>query len=320
MSERVRLPANLLPQESIYLPVTRGRLGALSPRGKTGTYALLIVVGVIAALFWQHTLALVSEVWFWVAVSAAVLWWLVSRVRAMHAMVKENQDAITLLEGSRLEEGARRLDVLCRKSSWVPNFHAFFVYNRGVGYLREGQPNRALSLFAAALDSGWFEVESNSFYVYYPQLLNGIATCYAIIGDIAAAERWQGLAHDAITTERLGMLVPLDTLVGIRCGRYEIVVSDAEANWESAEAALPAPGLKCLRILCAFSLSQVNQNNVHDDRIRRFLDGAYPFRVGQFDWMAVNWPELKVFLQYHDFSLPALAAASSEIRPQAMKK
>jgi hypothetical protein len=310
MSDHPRLSEDLLPRENFYKPKRRG---SFAPSGKTVGWFTFAVIAFFVLGIMRVNIS--TEHWY---VLAAVLfvWYLgkfILRNRRLHRIVQENQDAVALLESSQLDEGARRLDQMCQKPT-MPQFHAFLVFNRGVGYLRQCNPDRALSLFAAVLNCGWLEVQNNSFFVYYPLLLNGIATTYAIKGDIPSAEHWQGIAHDHITPERIGTLLPMDTLIGIRNGRYEIVVSDAEKNWENAESNQPAGQMKNLRILCAFALSYVNHNNVQDEKIREFLDGARPFRMGQFDYLAVNWPELKAFLQYHGFSTPVTVNSEAVIK------
>ena len=306
MSDNPRLPEELLPSERFYRPERRG---GVAPSGKTVALIVCFVVGIFALGLMRINIP--GDAWYigGAVVIVGVLIQFILRNRRLHTIIQENQDAVALLESSQLDEGARRLDALCKKSTF-PQFHAFLVFNRGVGYLRQGQPDRGLSLFAAVLNSGWFESRSNSFFTYYPLLLNGIAIAYAIKGDIPSAEHWQGMAHDHITHERLGTLLPMDTMIGIRNERYEIVVSDAEKNWENAESNLPAGQMKNLRILCAFALSRQNHNNVHDQKMRRYLDGAWPFRTGQFDYIAVKWPELQAFLQYHGFSTPASVTTS----------
>jgi hypothetical protein len=310
MSDHPRLPDDLLPGEHFYKPQRRG---SFAPSGKVvGWITFLVITLFVLGLF---RVSITSEHWYALAALLFVgfLIKVIIRNRNMHRIVQENQNAVALLESSQLDEGARRLDEMCRKPT-LPQFHAFLVFNRGVGFLKQGNPERALSLFAAVLNCGWLEIQNNSFFVYYPLLLNGIATSYAIKGDIPTAEHWQGIAHDHITPERMGTLLCMDTLIGIRNQRYEIVVSDAEKGWENAESNLPAGQMKNLRILCAFALSHVNHNNVHDEKIRQFLDGARPFRMGQFDYLTVNWPELKAFLQFHGFSMPVMVSPVSVIK------
>jgi hypothetical protein len=128
-------------------------------------------------------------------------------------------------------------------------------------------------------------------------LLGSIATAYTAKGEVETAEHWQGLAHDYSTPASAGLLLPMDVYLGVCFGRNEVVVKDAVEHWTDAAACLPGVHMQAVRVLCAFALSQKNPNNVRDAEIRRFLDGAWPCQPGQFDYLAVKWPELRTFLE-----------------------
>ncbi|MCY3021875.1 MAG: hypothetical protein NTW87_22930 [Planctomycetota bacterium] len=224
---------------------------------------------------------------------------------------------MALIETGDTAEAGRRLDVLCQSLPAESPYHALFVYNRGLALLRAGKQDHALSLFAAVLDSGCFENPRSSLYAFYPLLLNGLAAAYAIKGDVATAEHWQGLAHDHITPERSGMLLLNDTYIGIRAGRCAVVVKDAEASWAKAEGCLPGAQMQALRVLCAFALATTNPNGVNDAKIRQFLEAVQPCRPAQFDHLVINWPQLRDFLAEHGFaaaSQAGTAAAAEQAR------
>lgn len=302
MSEEVRLPPGLLPREKHYRPQRPGRTSA----------AIVLLAAIVAAYLVCWVL---GHLWLWWAMNVEP-WYVVSAVAACYvgralwhivrtqAVVTENYDAAALLETGKAAEAGAKLDDLCRRAVRNPPVHAMVVYNRGVAYLRAGQSDRALSLFAAVLDCGVFEKSNSSLHAFYSVLLTQVAAASALQGETETAERWQGLAHDHVTAARAGFLLPVDVILGIRTGRNEVVVRDAEADWATT-GCLPGREVQSLRILCAFGLSQKNHNGIHDERIRKFLDGAWPCSPGQFDYLAVNWPELRAFLEHSELSAKA---------------
>jgi len=300
MSEEPRLPAGLLPPEKHYQAHHKNRWGS---------FALIFVVFLVVCFVWRLTWrtgggpSLESVLVFFAAAVALLaigraLW----LARSLRSASKELIDAVALLESGRAAQAEPILDALCVRVPVRSPYHALFVFHRGVAFLRAGKPDRALSLFASVLDAGSFANPKRSLHVYYPSLLGGIAAAYAMKGDTETAERWQGMAHDHVTQARAGLLLPLDVYLGIRAGRNEIVVRDAEAMWADASGCLTGSQMQALRLICAFGLSCVNYNGIYDDKIRWFLDGARPCRPGQFDYLGLKWPELRAFLEANDFS------------------
>jgi hypothetical protein len=47
-------------------------------------------------------------------------------------------------------------------------------------------------------------------------------------------------------------------------------------------------------VLWAFALEQLPPEERGDQR--RLIDGVFPFRAGEFDYLTLRWPELRVFL------------------------
>lgn len=300
MSDEINLPGGLLPRERHYQVQCKSRL---EPFFFIATLSLTVYF--VWWLTWRVGTRLVSppgieDIFAVVALLAIGRTWWVNRIVVSALM--EYCDAVALLECGRIAEAESKLEALCRRVSRRSPYHALFVLYRGLAFLRAGKPDRALTLFAAVLDGGSFEKPRHSFHIYYPVLLTAIALAHAVKGDTETAERWQGLAHDQVTPARAGLLLPLDLYLGIRAGRYEIVVKDAEAIWADAAGCLPGSQIQALRVLCAFGLSCANRNGTYDDRIRCFLDGARPCRPGQLDYLALKWPELRAFLEANDLS------------------
>jgi hypothetical protein len=100
-------------------------------------------------------------------------------------------------------------------------------------------------------------------------------------------------------------LLAVDTYIGVRRERYEVMLKDAEQLWTAAEGLVPASSMRGLRLLCAFAHSCLNADGSRTETIRRLIDGATPFREGEFDHLAAKWPEFEVFLVKNGFSKPA---------------
>jgi tetratricopeptide (TPR) repeat protein len=292
MSEEISLPPGFLPRERHYRS------------GSTDVAAVIFLIVLVPS--W-HVSKILSHLSLWwamnvedwyvvVAVVVAFVFFVARRNRELHLGLQEDLEAVALLEAGRTAEAARRLDALCRRFPRGLPYHAMVVYNRGVAFLREGYPDRALSLFAAVLETRMFAKPRHSFNAFYPLLLDGVALAYAIRGETAEAERWHGLAHEQVSSERSASLLVVDVYLGTRAGRNEVVVKDAEAALAGA-GWVAASQTQAVRVLCAFALSQKNPNNVRDAEIRRFLDGAWPCQPGQFNYLAVKWPELRTFLE-----------------------
>jgi hypothetical protein len=303
MSEQVRLPHELLPREEQYRSRGVGSFGAVCV-SLVLAGALFLGIWLLARVWTAGTYQPgVAELIICVIVGATVvvLW----RERRTQAFMREGFDIAAQLEAGELAAAEQRLEAMCRTLSRSSPYHPLIVFNRGIAFLRAGRPDRAIALFAAVLESGRFENPKTSFHAFYPALLSAIAIACAIKGDVAEAERWQGLAHDQAGSARAGALVLMETYIGLRCGRYAVVVKDAEANWAKAEACLLGTQMQALRVLCAFGLANINQESVHDERIRQFLAGARPCRPGQFDYLAIHWPEFRAFLVEHGFATDA---------------
>src|SRR5208283_682024 len=110
---------------------------------------------------------------------ARVLW----RNRNVSAAVKENVEAGALLDSGKITEAAVKLEALCRRLPRGLPLHSVIVHNRGIAFLRAGQPDRALSLFAAVLECGAYEKPKSVLSFAYPMLLDAIATTYALTGE-----------------------------------------------------------------------------------------------------------------------------------------
>ena len=303
MSDAPYLPTELLPRERRYRPETRGDFGG--GFRKTVVFGLMwVITAAIFSLLGKFIFLPISndEIMVIAAILYGGLFVLIGARRSVRQrfLSAKNDEATALLLAGKIDEAAKVLDAGCNEARIAPQQHALAVFLRGHAALRSGRTDQALALFASAYYSHWFSAKK--LRAQYPRVLNGIALCYAIKGEVETAEQWRDFAHVHVSPERAGMLLPLDTLVGIRAGRFSVVAQDAEKAWVSAEANLQPAELNALRVLCAFALSRINQNGAQEANIRKYLDAVQAPVAGEFDYLVGKWGELKGFLVEHGLS------------------
>ncbi|MFT5992430.1 MAG: tetratricopeptide (TPR) repeat protein [Bradymonadia bacterium] len=228
------------------------------------------------------------------AIYAGVTWWTVDRRRKAHDLVRMNDDAVALLNSGDVHRAAGIFEQLIASSRGVPAYHALFVYNRGVAFLRAGEFDRALSLFTAALSSGWLDNERMPFR---PMIFSGMATAHALRGDIGAAQAWIRDAHAIISDAKRGALLPADVIAALRSGRPGDAIAMMDSGWASAEGVLSPVQLRALKLLRAFALEFGPANDVRDAEIQRLIDSVHPHPAGAFQYVGAAWPEFQAFLR-----------------------
>jgi hypothetical protein len=283
MTQLQRLDGVDLPREKHYRPMSNGQLRA---------FAVLIAIPfALAAIFLTRYLAAGGPLVSLLMIGGAA-GWLVRRRRRMLALVRRNDDAVALL-GVDPTTASRILDDLSMRASGFPAVHALIVYNRGVAYLREGNIDRALALFRAALDTDWFERFGPT---HVGLLASGIAQAHATRGDVAAAASWARIAHANIGEARRGVLVALDMLIAARTGQWQHVDEVAAAGWALAEAAVPASSMRAIRLVRAFAIANLPPSQERGAMIELMLSGARPPQPHDYRGLAMWWPEYAAFL------------------------
>lgn len=225
------------------------------------------------------------------AAYALVLVQIVRRRRGALKLVRENDEAVAQLYGAEFEQAARRLDSLAVRARGLGFYHAQVVFNRGVAFIRQGKPEHALALFDAVARSGWFE----RFRVlgFDVLLASGQSIASAILGDVAGAEGHLARALSRVSPPLRAKVLMAETLVGLRQGDDQAVAARIEAEWSAAEAVLPVSNLRLLRALQAWAMAR---SGADEAAMTRALERARPTRHGEYDHVAVQWPELMAFL------------------------
>lgn len=282
----MQLPRRPGAREPHYRPVSRGSFGALVLGGYVGLVAVLAAL--MIALPPGATL-LPTFVLIFAALGGAA--W---RRQKLLAHVRNNDDAVALLNRGEIVPATHMLEDLTRRSRNAPVYHGLFVYNRGVAMLRAGQPDRALSLFTNVLEAGWLNSRRTAFR---GMIASGIAAAWAQLGELPAAHAWLAEAHAQIGDAKRGMLLPTDVIVALRSGRPEQALDMLDAGWNAAEGVLTAYQMRTVHLLRAFALSQLPPTAERGVELERALAAATPRRPDDFAGLASHWPEMAAFLR-----------------------
>lgn len=211
--------------------------------------------------------------------------------RRVFGVVRAGDEAVALLNGGDVDGAARTLDQLAAQARDAGFYHALLVFNRGVAFVRQSEPEKALQLFEAVARSGWFERFRT---LGFDALLSAaIATAFALVGDTASAEQHLARARERVGPASRGKILPAETLVSLRNGDDRTAAARVDAEWALAEGALPATQLRGLRAMQAFALAR---SGADEATLARALERARPVRHGEFDHLGARWPELKEFI------------------------
>lgn len=243
-----------------------------------------------------------GALWSWVGpgllglagVGAAYAYLIVDVVRLRRrafSLVRAGDEAVALLNGGDVDGAARTLDQLAAQARGVGFYHALLVFNRGVAFVRQSEPEKALQLFEAVARSGWFERFRT---LGFDGLLSAAtASTLALLGDVPGAEKHLARARERVGPASRGKILPAEILVSVRNGDDRAAAARVDADWSLAEGALPASQLRALRALQAFALAR---SGADEASVARALERARPVRHGEHDHLGARWPELKEFI------------------------
>lgn len=213
--------------------------------------------------------------------------------------MKRNDAAVSRLGSGEIELASVELENLCHEARPAPLLHALFVFNRGVAYIHQGQPRRALQLFSAILQSAW--TRSQQITNFHGMVLAESALALALIGELERAALFRRIAAEELDSA-IGRLVFVDVLLALRRGEWKAAASIARSQFRAAESQRGGHGARALRVVWAFAASQLPSDGERSREMQRLLDGAYPYEPGELDYLAVEWPELAKFLIAHEFT------------------
>jgi hypothetical protein len=290
MADLVRVDLAALPAEPAYRPVERQAWYSRSIPLAMGLGALIGMASahVSIAAIWLTTIAMVG--------------WLIARRRRIYRFLRDNDDGVALLGAGELEEAAGVFDRLCAGARLMPHVHSLFVYNRGVVHLERGELDRAVGLLSAVVHAGWI-APRGALAVYYPNVLARLAMAEALRGHEDLADSWRIRAHAVISVPKRGMLLLVDAIVEARHERHARVIELVDDGWMRAENLLNAKQLRAIRLIEAYCLERAGGTDYRAEArsadLHRALDAARRGRAGEFDFLAVAWPELRQFMARH---------------------
>lgn len=200
-----------------------------------------------------------------------------SRVAQRHAATAK------LLGAGDLESAAKTIDETLDDARATPPVHCILLVQRAQLFLRLGDADRSLSLLKAIVATHW--LDDARLAQGASSLASALAMTELARGDLGEAERWQKEAHAKIKEAERVQLLPLDTLVDARCGRYAEAIERIDEALAGAEETLAPRAVDLLKLLRAFAAEQLGK----PAEATKDLDA-------DVDYLVKDWPELRAFV------------------------
>jgi tetratricopeptide (TPR) repeat protein len=270
----------------------------LSPRA-VSLRAIGVVLGVELAAFAVAVVTHSFTASFGLALGGILLWSFRRRAEAQRAIAGIER-ARELLDLNRTDEATKVLDEILARRSTPPHTRPLAAFNRALVALRQARYDEARARLDGVLSSGW--LENRRFLQNFAPVVYASAMLVAVLqGDLEAAERYHEEGRNtAFDLERHWFVAESFDLA--RRGRFNELLTKFEHSWEAIEGTVSGVGIRQLQLLKAYVLSRVLEREDHyrghhsGQEIHALLHGIRP---GRFDHLAVQWPELREFLQNH---------------------
>ncbi|MBE7465268.1 MAG: hypothetical protein HS116_17455 [Planctomycetes bacterium] len=231
-------------------------------------------------------------------VLAGALWFVNERYSVGSATWLERHNAaVGLLNAGRIEEALAELQRLEPESQKHPLGHATCLANLSAGYLRKGDPDRAMELAFAGHELLPGKPKNEQQKQVAALLRTRLAHLHALLNVPESAHAWRERAAEAVTPNNRHMLFETDIVLKLRAGQDAAALEQLAQDWTGAETQLYVAQLKPLRVLWAFALSRQAPGAERDARIADLLAGARPMRAGELAYMGARWPEFEAFLR-----------------------
>ena len=173
-----------------------------------------------------------------------------------------------------------------------PSLHALALYNMGVSRWVQGDLDVADGLIRRAIDSKelahtWMDGSQS-------QAETTLARLCATRGHLEEARLLQDRAVEHVAPLKRATLHAAEGLIALRSGHPSRAASIFAEHWSEMIAVMQYNEESVLRIYYAFALHQLGGA---EQGVRELLAGVHPFDEGQFDYVVLEWPELRRFCE-----------------------
>jgi hypothetical protein len=201
------------------------------------------------------------------------------------------------MQRGRLAEARDCFTNLRKQCGTRSRFFKVAQYDLALVELRSGNPRQAIELLLLLERRGDLPAS------IHHAVASTLAYIFGLVGDLAQAQQWLavagrrpgpvGLPHPHILTE---------SVLELRRGNAMTVVNRLDTEWRVLEETRKGETLRPLRLLRAFGAahSPTSMPDARDpSRVEPLLHALRPVRAGEFDYLGVEWSELRAFLAEH---------------------
>lgn len=171
----------------------------------------------------------------------------------------------------------------------IPNTHASLVFYAGWYRLMRGEPEAGLARMCSVVRSGWLDAWTPM--VRY-EMHSALAFGWVAAGDVESAKSEVELAARCGYEPRL-----ISAIISLREERWTDAWRALEAVDAMDDRWLTPSHFRTLSMLRGFAVSRLDRDMRTDEEVRAYVRGAKPYRNGAYTYLAVNWPELREYLE-----------------------
>lgn len=214
--------------------------------------------------------------------------WLVRWLTRSRVFQAEAARGMELLGQGRPDDAASVFESLMQRFRWRVPLASLARTNLAIVNMRRGRLEEAMQGLQAAVD--WMRFEQAI-------ALYNLAICHGIRGDIAAARACLADLRKRSRGAETAVVGVAEAVVACRSGDAAQLVRDLAQHWDAIEATGVELVTRPLRVLRAFAMDTVGNGRSED--VAAVLAPIAGAPVGEFAWLARDWPEMRRFLERH---------------------
>lgn len=177
-------------------------------------------------------------------------------------------------------------------------------HNLGWTLMRMGQLEDAVSV---ATDNDTAHARELKRMAMYPTSAVDIALYFALLGKLDDAKAWLQRAEERSKLATLPGLAAMKVFAraAIECrdGKPDAAARLLDEQWSMCEATLTGETTRPIRVLRAFAHASTGERQAGVAEMH--LASALPARSGEYDFLAIAWPEMARFLDAHAVRSPS---------------